>query len=301
MNEWVVWFNVVAFALMFCAFAFSFVGYIADRRPWMRTYLIYLASYALWLILLTWSFFRAAFLSGAYPGVDLGVGWVRVAVSLVIGFAAPLMVVQLDKGRATRRSLILLAIVPVLILLCTAAYLFLRQTAFAIALNIAFNGFEAAVAAWGMRVLRRRTPDPRAPSLRMFFLLSVILYDIFILYAAANLIVALPILPETSTLLAGLFGLSWGILVIVDQLRASRVGKAEKDALPPYFIKEFRVTDREGAIIRLLSRGSTTREIGQQLFVSPRTVETHARNIYRKCGVTNKVALLNLIDSCRGR
>jgi DNA-binding NarL/FixJ family response regulator len=77
--------------------------------------------------------------------------------------------------------------------------------------------------------------------------------------------------------------------------------KTEGAELPPHFLGEYGITNREHDIIRLLSRGSTTKEIGQQLFVSHRTVETHARSTYRKCDITNRVELLNLVDSCRGR
>ena len=228
MNQWVVWFNVVAFALMFCAFAFWFIGNTPNRKPWMRSYLLYLVSYALWLILATWYFFRVTFITGTWPGLDLSVGYVRVSVSLVMGYAAPLMVVQLDRGKASAKSLLLLAIVPVVIMSGTAAYAVLQQTWIAVALNIAFNGFQASVAAWGMRVLRRATPDPRAASLRTFFLLSIVLYDVFALSAALNLVVIVPILPAASTMLAGVFGLSWSILVIADQVRAATSGRATR-------------------------------------------------------------------------
>ncbi len=54
-------------------------------------------------------------------------------------------------------------------------------------------------------------------------------------------------------------------------------------------------------MIRLLAEGLTTKDIGERLFVSPRTVETHCLNVYRKCGVSNRVELLRLIESCRNR
>ena len=43
-----------------------------------------------------------------------------------------------------------------------------------------------------------------------------------------------------------------------------------------------RLTDREVSIVKLFSNGLTYKEIGAQLNISPRTVETHKRNILSK-------------------
>ena len=45
---------------------------------------------------------------------------------------------------------------------------------------------------------------------------------------------------------------------------------------------------REREVMRLLARGYTYREIGQQLFISIKTVETHASNVLRKLQVSNR-------------
>lgn len=41
----------------------------------------------------------------------------------------------------------------------------------------------------------------------------------------------------------------------------------------------------------LAVRGLTNREIGRQLFVSPRTVETHLSHVFTKLGVASRVEL----------
>ena len=50
------------------------------------------------------------------------------------------------------------------------------------------------------------------------------------------------------------------------------------------------LTQRELEILRALSNGRTTREIADQLFISPRTVSTHQSNIYGKLGVNTQAA-----------
>ncbi len=51
------------------------------------------------------------------------------------------------------------------------------------------------------------------------------------------------------------------------------------------------LTRRELEVLRLLARGYTYREIGAELFISVKTVETHASNILRKTQQSNRHAL----------
>ncbi|WP_293771094.1 response regulator transcription factor [uncultured Corynebacterium sp.] len=48
------------------------------------------------------------------------------------------------------------------------------------------------------------------------------------------------------------------------------------------------LTRRELEVLRLLARGYTYREIGEKLFISVKTVETHASNILRKTQQSNR-------------
>ena len=48
------------------------------------------------------------------------------------------------------------------------------------------------------------------------------------------------------------------------------------------------LTAHELQIARLVSTGATTREVAQQLFLSPRTVEAHLRNIFPELGISSR-------------
>jgi HD-GYP domain-containing protein (c-di-GMP phosphodiesterase class II) len=48
------------------------------------------------------------------------------------------------------------------------------------------------------------------------------------------------------------------------------------------------LTDREVEVLRLLAKGNTNKTIGQELFISPKTVGRHVENIYVKIGVSTR-------------
>lgn len=55
-----------------------------------------------------------------------------------------------------------------------------------------------------------------------------------------------------------------------------------------------RLTKREKEILKLIAKGKTSVEIGDMLFVSPLTVETHRRNLMHKFKVKNAAALISV-------
>jgi ATP/maltotriose-dependent transcriptional regulator MalT len=51
------------------------------------------------------------------------------------------------------------------------------------------------------------------------------------------------------------------------------------------------LTSHEDAVVALVVRGLTNREVARELFVSPRTVAYHLSNVYAKLGVTSRAEL----------
>jgi len=49
---------------------------------------------------------------------------------------------------------------------------------------------------------------------------------------------------------------------------------------------------RETEVARLLLEGRTYREVGDALFISEKTVDTHVQHIYAKTGARNRLSLL---------
>ena len=67
--------------------------------------------------------------------------------------------------------------------------------------------------------------------------------------------------------------------------------------LPEGIVKQYGISPREREIIVMLVQGYTNRIIGEKLFISSTTVKNHIYHIYQKTGVTNKIQLMNLINS----
>ena len=51
--------------------------------------------------------------------------------------------------------------------------------------------------------------------------------------------------------------------------------------------------EREIEILKLIADGFTNKVIGEKLFISHRTVDTHRTNLMRKLGVNNIAGLIN--------
>ncbi|MCM2389764.1 helix-turn-helix transcriptional regulator [Streptomyces albipurpureus] len=54
------------------------------------------------------------------------------------------------------------------------------------------------------------------------------------------------------------------------------------------------LTAQEFQIARLVATGATSKEVGTRLFLSPRTIDAHLRNIFRKLGITSRRQLRHM-------
>ncbi|GAB4032317.1 response regulator transcription factor [Spirosoma gilvum] len=65
------------------------------------------------------------------------------------------------------------------------------------------------------------------------------------------------------------------------------------DRLVDDFTVKYQITKRKVETIRLVVQGYSTRQIGEQLFISEFTVNAHRRNIAHKLGIDTPIGLLN--------
>ena len=69
---------------------------------------------------------------------------------------------------------------------------------------------------------------------------------------------------------------------------AAVVSAAGGPPLSPRAVNPGGLTDRELEVLRLIARGHTNRVIGEELYISPKTVGRHVENIYSKIGVSTR-------------
>jgi HD-GYP domain-containing protein (c-di-GMP phosphodiesterase class II) len=75
----------------------------------------------------------------------------------------------------------------------------------------------------------------------------------------------------------------------LDPAAVAAVAKAAGQTPPPAE-RPAGLTERETEVVRLLSRGLRTKQIARELDISPKTVDRHIQNAYRKMGVTSRAA-----------
>ena len=76
----------------------------------------------------------------------------------------------------------------------------------------------------------------------------------------------------------------------VSRLMLTKLVKGDK--FQPQLKKNEELSDREMEVLELVCREMTNTEIGEKLFISPRTVEGHRKKIMEKLGVRNTVGMV---------
>ncbi len=76
------------------------------------------------------------------------------------------------------------------------------------------------------------------------------------------------------------------------ELRAAGITAA--DGVVPSALTE--LSPQQQQIVRLAARGLTNREIGESLFLSPRTVGSHLYRVFPKLGITARSQLRDVIE-----
>lgn len=300
MTHFLLWLNLLAFTILFAGFGFELLGWIRQRERWRALYVWYIAIYASWLIVLTFTYFSNVYLERPIEGLSTVVPYLWVAASVGLILVVPFLVVRLCGFTPGRLATVLLCLPAAATLTALVFALRTGLSSIYTVTNLAYNGVIGGLMATGaVRVWKRKSTVPRHEVLP-FLLLSALLYLFLVMLGI--LLAVRPGMP-VNTIIAngsvGVFCLSWGVLLVVTGLQRAAAASRETGGLPLKFLDDFAISPREADIIGLLVRGAANREISEKLFISPRTVEAHVYNIYRKCDCRNRVELLNRMQQYR--
>lgn len=81
------------------------------------------------------------------------------------------------------------------------------------------------------------------------------------------------------------------------KISSKLVTKLKEDvAVPPVHKPKVKLTKREKAILTLAMKGMKSKDIGESLGISIRTVDKHRANIMQKCKVHNIVSLIQYVN-----
>jgi DNA-binding CsgD family transcriptional regulator len=84
---------------------------------------------------------------------------------------------------------------------------------------------------------------------------------------------------------------AFGALGMMPWLARAETARADADALAGRAPLPGGLTEREVDVLRLVARGHSDRDISDALFISPRTVNAHMRNMLNKTGSANRTEL----------
>lgn len=299
--RFVLWFRMVGFTALFVSLAIAFLCYQRTPFKWLKNLLILIATQAVFDLSYTFVLFTDVFsgtpTSQGHPLFEL----LRAVVSLILVYVGPRFVQQL-LGKGGKRFARLTIAAPVAVLLI--AYLATRLSiGFDYDLEITIV-YYAYIAVWYLRGLlqnNRLALGRWRPWIITFLSLATAWYALTAVELSFGPVLLLRE-PKVNMVVfsSSLFSILWALVVVIPSGRClTEPPGGEGGALSEPFIREFDLSKREAEVLQLLCLGLSNRAIGEKLYISPRTVENHVYNLYRKCGVSRRLELCNLLSAYR--
>ena len=297
MYQFVLWFNMIGFTLMFASVGLSYLVYDRNRAVWLRDYLVYAGAYTAWLLFATWVFFQVTYLPEPVLALTQLFAIVRTAVSIVIALFGPLFFFR-SAGFEIRGAIRAVVIgVAAAIAIIIGMLFFVPVEILAFAVTPLFNLYLSTLSWLAFSAVRRGSRAAQRPMLPLL-LYSGVAYAVL---SAFGIIIRL--LAEAgqgliiNAIAVGTFLFGWAIIMIIVNMRWISRASTSHTGIPDSYLIDYRITKREAEVLALLMTGLTSGEIGDKLFISQRTVEAHIQNVYGKCDVGNRVELVAKITT----
>lgn len=310
--------RMISFTVLFISIALGLLAHQKSPRRWLRFFLIYMGFEAFYSVSFTFVFYSHVYLSDQPSSPSMVFILFQIITSAAVVYFAPRFLLELTgtlKGGGTggaaeraniRRTHIALLVLPVLLTLLTLLAqlpnIFQPITIFAERHNRFISAFFYLYLCVFFLLTffhRKKIPSGRWSREIVVFIAGAALFHLLWVVDAAFLDIQLDQQgPLRGILLTNaLYEIFWGIIVAIPAVAeiGTQGSVISANDIPGGFIREYKISAREQEVLPLMCDGMSSRDIAEMLFISPRTVENHIRNIYRKCGVKRRLELVKLI------
>ncbi len=295
MEHAILWFNILGFSLLFASIGVTYVMYYNMKPSWLNSYLFYIGTFALFTIAHSYIFFIQTYIDTTQSIFDTISIYISSILGLLLLWIVPHFIQKFSVRKPYRwytnpfNGIVLLFAIAMLYSLIGTE---LKTNNIG---SIFFNGYLGCISIIGVRLTKKNKHHSTLGVVIPFLYVTSFFY---ILVTIENIVLPLMSNQEKATQIhlftAGLISLTIAIVTLIYMFIKR---KGTKKSLSTEFIHQLSITKREQEIIPLLLQGKTNKEIGEILYISIRTVDTHIYNIYRKCSVKNKLELAHFISS----
>ena len=291
-----LWFSILSFTVIFAVLGLAAVYFMRKPSSWMKYFLLYLGSMTLFQIFFSVTLFSQFYLDRDLELFLLFFNFFRLAVSCVLLYTFPGFVLLLSGKPMGPRKRLLLFVLPGILLAAGSVVVIWELHTAASVLNTLFYFYLSGFALFGIIKTKPRPEQPDKLVMVVFLYLSLLFYvgkGVDTIWTAGR-----P--PEDQAAVVRffygpLFIFLWGMLFLIFFVLVF-TGKIKIDEGARFeSFRRFGITEREMEIIQYIVDGDNNKEIGEKLFISARTVETHLYNIYRKMKVKNRIELIRTL------
>lgn len=297
MRPFIIWFNMLSFTALTAVILADWLLYLKYKKPWIPPFMVYLAGYALHLLVHTFAFFAALYDPVLAVWALPAAGISRSVVTLVLAIAAPFMVAGIY-GPAAKRPAIWAAVISSALVVAWPLAPRHYLMAIAIAMNIGFNVYMAGLFIVGAFGASKRRPQALMADAMVMCILNAASYVVLVALAVwAVLTPGVPLSGELVVIIIGAACLVWSVAGLILFMPFLRKEAPEAAGLPQGFGERYGLSPRELDVVRAVVAGQSTKEAAFGLGISVKTVEAHLYNAYRKCEVSSRTTLLNRVRS----
>lgn len=294
--------RMFSFALMFAAFGFVFILYFKNPRIWLKSFLFFLGGTSIFDLVMTFVIFQVVGGKTFHPVFSIFVVIFQIVFVAFMYYFTCRFLFELVEGTSQAKNIKL----PILFTLgswcCLVLIVLFPYPQISQVSQLFIQVSLLGVFLWTYTKRKQFKGGWLNSMVRKFIFLSIIGYVfqciIFIATILFSQLMAYSLVLQLS--ISSVFGIIWGILLFVEGAVIFRRKTEESEVLPDLFLGEYKITPREQEIVLFMKKGLSSKDIGETLFISSRTVETHMHKVYKKCGVNGRIELLHLLESFSG-